>query len=90
MFTATKNAIGLRENRNGHKTSAYDKPLTPYRRVIDAAVLTSGKAAELAALFNATNPAELTRAITDIQLRLISLAAKNPGDGPTRNASKNM
>jgi hypothetical protein len=76
MFTATKKAIGRRENRNGHKTRVYDKPRTPYQRVIDAAVLTPGKAAELAALFSATNPAELARGITDIQLRLISLAAE--------------
>ncbi|MCU1561808.1 MAG: Integrase family protein [Arthrobacter sp.] len=76
MFTATKKAIGWRENRNGHKTRLYDKPRTPYQRVIDTAVLTPGKADELAALFSATNPADLTRGITDIQLRLISLAAE--------------
>ena len=66
MFTATKKAIGWRENRNGHKTRIYDKPRTPYQRVIDAAVLTPAKSAELTALFNATNPADLTRGITDI------------------------
>jgi hypothetical protein len=76
MFTATKKAIGWRENRNGHKTRRYDKPRTPYQRVIDAAVLTPAKSAELAALFSATNPADLTRGITDIQLQLISLAGE--------------
>jgi hypothetical protein len=75
MLTATKKAIGWRENRNGHKTRVYDQPRTPYQRVTDSGVLTPGKAAELAALFNATNPADLTRGITDIQLQLISLAA---------------
>jgi hypothetical protein len=38
-------------------------------------VLTPAKSVELEALFNAKNPADLTRGITDIQLQLISLAA---------------
>jgi hypothetical protein len=76
MFTATKKAIGWRENRNGHKTRIYDKPRTPYQRVTDAAVLTPAEAAKLAALFDATNPADLTPGITEIQLQLISLAAE--------------
>lgn len=67
MFTATKKAIGWRENRDGHKTRVYE-PRTPYQRVTDAAVLTPAKAAELQALFNSTNPADPTRGITDIQL----------------------
>ena len=75
MFTATKKVIGWRENRNGHKTRIYDRPRTPYQRVTDTGVLTPAKAAELQALFNSINPADLTRGITDIQLQLISLAA---------------
>ncbi|XTR52293.1 integrase catalytic domain-containing protein [Pseudarthrobacter sp. So.54] len=43
MFTATKKAIGWRENRNGHKTRVYDKPRSPYQRVTDAGVLTPPK-----------------------------------------------
>jgi hypothetical protein len=35
MFTATKKAIGWRENRNGHKTCIHDKPRTLYQRVTD-------------------------------------------------------
>lgn len=75
MFAATKKAIGWRENRKSHKTRIYDKARTPYQRVTDAGVLTPAKAAELEALFSSTNPADLTRGITDIQLQLISLAA---------------
>jgi hypothetical protein len=39
----------------------YDKPRTPYQRVTAAGVLTPVKSAELQALFNTTNPADLTR-----------------------------
>ncbi|WP_255771194.1 hypothetical protein, partial [Pseudarthrobacter sulfonivorans] len=43
----------------------------PYQRVIDSGILTQAKAAELAALMEATNPADLTT----IQTKLIALAA---------------
>ena len=75
LFTATTRAIGYRTNRNGKSVRVYDKPRTPYQRVIDSGVLTTAKAAELTALFKNTNPAELTRQITAIQTRLSHLAA---------------
>lgn len=74
MFTATTKAIDWRSNKHGRKTRVYDKPRTPYQRVLDSGTLTPQKAAELATLFEATNPAELTRQITAIQTRLIALA----------------
>jgi hypothetical protein len=74
LFTATTKAIDWRSNKHGKKTRVYDKPRTPYQRVIDSGILTPEKAAELAALFEVTNPAELTRKITAIQTRLINLA----------------
>lgn len=74
LFTATTKAIGWRSNKHGKKTRVYDKPRTPYQRVIDSGAMTATKAAEFAALFEATNPAELTRQITAIQNRLINLA----------------
>jgi hypothetical protein len=74
MFTATTKAIGWRSNKHGKKTRVYDKPRTPYQRVIDSGAMTAEKAAEFVALFEATNPAELTRKITAIQNRLINLA----------------
>jgi hypothetical protein len=67
MFTATTKAIGWSSKKHGKKTCVYDKPRTPYQRVIDSGVMTTAKAAEFAALFEATNPAELTRKITAIQ-----------------------
>ena len=45
------------------------------------------KAAELAALFETTNPAELTRKITAIQTRLIALA-KDKTNAVTANGSR--
>ena len=74
MFTATTKAIDWRSNKHGKKTRVYDKPCTPYQRVLGSGVLTTERAAELAQLFEATNPADLTRQITTIQTRLISLA----------------
>jgi len=74
LFTATTKAIDWRSNKRGKKTRVYDKPRTPYQRAIDSGILTVEKAAKFAALFEATNPAELTRKITTIQTRLISLA----------------
>lgn len=75
LFTATTKAVGWRSNKHGKKTRIYDKPRTPYQRVIDSGILTEAKAAELAQLMEATNPADLTRGITTIQTQLIALAA---------------
>lgn len=75
LFTATTKTIGWRSNKHGKKTRIYDKPRTPYQRVIDSGILTGAKAAELAELMETTNPADLTRGITTIQTQLIALAA---------------
>ncbi|TFB94916.1 transposase [Cryobacterium sp. HLT2-28] len=74
MFTATTKAISWRSNKHGKKTRVYDKPRTPYQRVLDSGVLTPERTNELDQLFADTNPAKLTRQITAIQTRLISLA----------------
>ena len=75
MFTATKKAIGWRANKYGKNIRVYDKPATPYQRVLESEVMTKASEKELAELFDATNPAELTRQITRIQQELIRLAA---------------
>lgn len=75
LFTGTTKAIGYRTNRNGRNVRVYDKPRTPHQRLLDSGALTAEKTAELTALFESTNPAELTRQITAIQTRLIHLAA---------------
>ena len=75
LFTATTKATGWRSNKHGKKTRIYDKPRTPYQRVIDSGILTKAKAVELAELMETTNPADLTRGITAIQTQLIAHGA---------------
>ena len=87
LFTATTKAIDWRSNKHGKKTRVYDNPRTPYQRVIDSGILTPEKAAELATLFEVTNPAELTRKITAIQTRLINLA-KDKASAVTASVSR--
>jgi hypothetical protein len=89
LFTATTKAIGYRSNRNGHNVRVYDKPRTPYQRVLDTGVLADASATNLAATFAATNPADLTRSIIRIQTRLIDLArAKTSALTPTISRAK--
>jgi hypothetical protein len=75
LFTATKKATGWVTRPNGRHVRVYDKPQTPYQRVLESGAPTDAKRAELVALRTATNPAELTRQITRIQNQLITLAA---------------
>ena len=75
MFTATTKAVSWRSNKHGKKTRVYDQPRTPYQRVLDSGIMTAGQAATFEALFDNTNPAELTRQITAIQTRLITRIA---------------
>ena len=75
MFTATKKAIGWRGNKHGKNIRVYDQPATPYQRVLESGVMNEASQRQLAELFEATNPAELTRKITRIQQELIRLAA---------------
>ena len=74
MFTATTKAVDWRSNKHGKKTRVYDKPRTPYQRVLDSGVMAPDRAVELARVFDETNPGDLTRQITAIQTRLIVLA----------------
>jgi hypothetical protein len=74
LFTATTKAIGSRSNKHRKKTRFYNKPRTPHQRALDFEILTAKKAADVATVFGATNPAKLTRQTTAIQTRLIALA----------------
>lgn len=42
---------------NGRHVRVYDKPKTPYQRVLDSGAATEAKRTELIALRQATNPA---------------------------------
>lgn len=68
-------ATGWTTTTAGRKKRIYDKPRTPYQRVIDAAVLDNKTRARLERDHQDLNPAKLTRRINKIQKQLIDLAA---------------
>jgi hypothetical protein len=62
------------KTRNGSKvTKKYDKPLTPYRRVLASADVSASDKAKLRTLYRNLNPAALKRSITKLQQRLLRL-----------------
>ncbi|APZ08648.1 integrase catalytic domain-containing protein [Acidipropionibacterium acidipropionici] len=69
-------AIGWTTTSAGRKKRVYDKPKTPYQRLVDSGVLDPATRARLAAEHGRLNPADLARRITDIQNQLIRLAER--------------
>lgn len=69
-------AIGWTTTSAGRKKRVYDKPKTPYQRLVDSGVLDPAARARLAAEHDRLNPADLARRITDIQNQLIRLAER--------------
>jgi len=61
--------------KSGRKKRVYDKPRTPYQRLLDTSVLDPATAERLAAEHTKLNPAAITRRILHIQQQLIDLAA---------------
>ena len=59
----------------GRKKRVYDKPKTPYQRLLDTSALDQATTQHLAAEHAKHNPAAITRGITRIQQQLINLAA---------------
>src|SRR5690606_41115173 len=72
--TPTKKPIGYATTADGRRKRLYDKPLTPWLRVLDSKLLTNEQAALVEARITGINPADLTRQINKIQLRLIELS----------------
>ncbi len=68
-------ATGWDTTPAGRKKRTYDKPRTPYQRLIDTGTLDEQTHTRLQAEHAALNPAKLTGAITHIQTQLIDLAA---------------
>lgn len=68
-------AIGWTTTNSGRKKRVYDKPRTPYQRLIDTGALDQPTAERLAALHADLNPASLTRKINTLQNKLIDIAA---------------
>ncbi|MDN5997604.1 integrase catalytic domain-containing protein [Acidipropionibacterium jensenii] len=69
-------AIGWTTTSAGRRKRVYDKPKTPYQRLVDSGVLDPATRARLAAEHDRLNPADLARRITDIQNQLIRLAER--------------
>lgn len=74
LFLPTKKANGWRTTKAGRNTRTYDKPCTPYRRLLGSGVLSPEQTDRLTTIHAATNPAELTRSINRIQQALIASA----------------
>lgn len=74
FFTPTKKPTGYTQTADGRRKRLYDEPKTPWRRVQAAGLLTEEQAATIRARIDGVNPADLTRRINELQLRLIDLA----------------
>ncbi len=76
-------AIGWTHTSAGRKKRVYDKPRTPYQRLLDAGVLDKKTRARLEREHAKLNPARITRRINQIQQQLIELAsARTQGTRP--------
>lgn len=74
FFTPTRKAVGHTSTADGRKKRIYDKPKTPWQRVQEAGVLDTQQLSDAAARVDGVNPADLTRQINAIQMRLLDLA----------------
>lgn len=84
-FTPTTKPIGYTTDAVGRRKRIYDKPRTPYQRLLDAQVLNHAQQKELAAYKASLDVVEIARNIDQIQQRLISLAA-----APTRRLEREI
>jgi hypothetical protein len=74
FFTPTKKAVGYTTTTDGRKKRIYDKPATPWQRLQASELLDAQQLSEVAARIEGINPADLTRQINTIQMRLLDLA----------------
>ncbi len=76
-------AVDWTQTRSGRKKRVYDKPKTPYQRLLDTGPPDPATRARLAAEHDKLNPARITRGINHIQQQLIDLAkARTLGTRP--------
>ncbi|MGI9157463.1 MAG: DDE-type integrase/transposase/recombinase [Marmoricola sp.] len=73
-LTPTKKPTGFGSDRNGRRTRIYDKPMTPFDRLLAASVLAPAQATDLVAYRDSLNPAAIARQIADLQAVLLKLA----------------
>jgi hypothetical protein len=82
FFTPTKKPTGYSTTADGRRRRVYDKPKTPWQRLGESAVIDAHQLAAVAARIQGVNPAQLTRQINAIQMRLpLTLQV---GQGPER------
>ncbi len=74
FFTATKKPTGWTSDKVGRRKRVYDRPRTPFARLLAAEVLSDEQIEELTRLRDSINPAMLTREIASLQNILTSLA----------------
>lgn len=74
FFTPTKKPTGYATTANGRRKRLYDKPQTPWQRVLDSKLLTDEQVATTHTRIEGVNPADLTRRINHIQRQLIELS----------------
>lgn len=69
----------LRKERRGAKVKkTYDRPRTPYRRLLESTALDERAKRQLRTQYESLNPAELKRRISRLQERLLKLARRAP------------
>lgn len=67
----------IKKTRVGSKVfKKYDKPLTPYKRILDSHDVSDSDKAKLKMVYKKLNPAELKRSITKLQQKLLRLSSK--------------
>lgn len=76
FFTPTKKPTGYSTDRVGRRKRVYDAPQSPYRRLLEAGILSAEQEAELADYKASLDPLRLAREIDRLQQRLIKLSAE--------------
>ena len=84
-FTPTKKPTGYTTDSVGRRRRVYDRPRSPYYRLLDAGVLSPAQEAELAAYKASLNVVQIARRISTIQQRLTALAS-----APTRRLEREL
>lgn len=73
-LTPTIKPVGYTSASDGRRRRVYDKPATPFERLLTAGVLSPAQQAELTAHRDGLNPAAIARQIADLQTRLLILS----------------
>lgn len=73
-FTPTKKPTSYATSADGRRKRLYDNPKTPWQRVQDSGLLTAERLRVAHSRIAGVNPADLTRGINQIQLRLTELS----------------